>query len=109
MRGEVGSAVHTALVQSSAFNRTSADGTAPTASAGMPVRTQPSAEQIQARKDQVTLLAHALEEGTWTREHAMQLRQLLAAMTVDDRRSAMSSVSMAINDGKLKLKTPEPF
>jgi hypothetical protein len=34
---------------------------------------------------------------------------LLAVMSSDDRRKAMSSVSMAINDGKLKLKTPEPF
>jgi hypothetical protein len=108
MRGEVGSAVHTALVQSGALSRPPADRTT-TAAADKPVPTEPSAEQVHARTEQVELLKRALDEGTWTQEHAIQLRQLLAVMTLDDRRKAMSSVSMAINDGKLKLKTPEPF
>jgi hypothetical protein len=58
MRGEVGSALHTALAQSGALSRAPTDRTTKAAT-DKPVPAEPSAEQIHAKNEQVALLERA--------------------------------------------------
>lgn len=116
MRGELHSVVRDTLLTTLHAEEQRRGAALPGAAAARPASLPPAtlttpaaAPDEQAWKDHVALLAAARQRGTWSEDDVARARQLVVAMTPEQRTRALAAVAAAINESHLKLTAPRPF
>ena len=113
MRGEMHSVVRDTLITT--LHAEAQRGLASSAaqpSAATPVRPPAPAatpDQQRAFADHAALLAAATQRGTWTDADVQRSRELRVAMNATDRSAALSALTKAINDRRLKVQAVPPL
>jgi hypothetical protein len=64
----------------------------------------PPAADSAAAASAAALVDEAITAGEWTDEHAARLRGLLAGMRADERAAILSTLTVSLNDGRLRSR-----